>query len=61
MIATLILKSLATGYIVVAIIGLFITNGRIDSALILPFIFWWGSLIISVFALLVFRAIEEHK
>jgi len=61
--ATLLLKSLATGYIIVAI-GIAIMMGDsapLYSALFMPIILWPALLIVSGLALLVFKAIDENK
>ncbi len=62
--ATLILKSLATGYILTAIglIVLGVTKGSsIAIAFFLPIFVWPATLIVSGLALLVFKAIEENR
>lgn len=57
--ATFILKSLATGYVLIAVVGLFMGAGGFT--LILPIFFWPALLIVSGLAALVYKAIDEHK
>lgn len=63
--ATLILKSLATGYILTAVgIGVIIVisdNAPLYAALFMPVFAWPAILIVSGLALLVFKAIDENK
>jgi hypothetical protein len=63
--ATLILKSLAAGYVLVFLFGLVLMSQTTGipawGYLFMPILFWPATLIIAAIALLVFIAILEHK
>ncbi|MBU0668045.1 hypothetical protein KJ951_01320 [Patescibacteria group bacterium] len=63
--ATLILKSLAIGYFLVAFIGGFILNPSGENFLLivalLPILLWQITLIVVILTWLILKAIEEHK
>ena len=60
--ATLLLKSLITGYILVALFAfIMFPSGGAFVVFAAPIIFWHVTLIVSGLSLLVFKAIEEQK
>ncbi len=62
--ATLILKSLATAYVIVGIFILVASGGSENAAMAFflgPIAFWPATLVVSGLALLVYLAIAEHR
>lgn len=65
--ATLLLKSIITGYALVAAFTLVMYSGNLSAMggiaviFIMPIILWHATLIVSGLALLVYKAIEEQK
>ena len=59
--ATLVLKSLITGYVLVLLVPILFGVFEGFLTLILPIVLWPATLIVSVLAMIVFIAIKENR